>query len=80
MKSRANKPTNGTIILLLIGLLTRTVAALLAVDIAVATVLVHLPNGFVVLDGGYEYTLVLTLSALGLALSGPGVVSLKRAL
>ena len=67
-------------ILLLIGLLTRIVAALLAVDMAVATVLVHLPNGFVVSDGGYEYTLVLMLSALGLALSGPGVISVKRAL
>lgn len=67
-------------VLLLIGLLTRLVAALLAVDMAVATALVHLPNGFVVSDGGYEYTLVLTLSALGLALSGPGVISVKRAL
>ncbi|EMA48027.1 DoxX family protein [Halococcus saccharolyticus] len=66
--------------LLLIGLLTRLVAALLAVDMAVATVLVHLPNGFVVSDGGYEYTFVLTLSALGLALSGPGVLSVRRAL
>lgn len=66
--------------LLLIGLFTRLVAALLAVDMAVATVLVHLPNGFVVSDGGYEYTLVLTLSALGLALSGPGVLSVRRAL
>ena len=65
---------------LLIGLLTRIVAALLAVDMAVATVLVHLPNGFVVSNGGYEYTLVLTLSTLGLALSGPGVISVKRAL
>lgn len=67
-------------ILLLIGLLARIVAALLAVNMAVATVLVHLPNGFVVSDGGYEYTLVLMLSALGLALSGPGVISVKRAL
>lgn len=67
-------------ILLLIRLLTRIVAALLAVDMAVATVLIHLPNGFVVLDGGYEYTLILLLSALGLALSGPGVISVKRAL
>jgi putative oxidoreductase len=65
---------------LLIGLITRVVAALLAVDMAVATVLVHLPNGFVVSNGGYEYTLVLTLSAVGLALSGPGVISAKRAL
>lgn len=65
-------------ILLLIGLFSRLVAALLAVDMAVATLLVHLPNGFVVSDGGYEYTLVLTLSALGLALSGPGVISLKQ--
>jgi putative oxidoreductase len=67
-------------VLLLIGLLTRIVAGLLAIDMAVATVLVHLPNGFVISDGGYEYTLVLTLSALGLALSGPGVISVKRAL
>ena len=67
-------------VLLLIGLFTRVIAALLAVNMAVATVLVHLPNGFVVSDGGYEYTLVLTLSALGLALSGPGVISIKRAL
>ena len=67
-------------VLLLIGLFTRVVAALLAVNMALATVLVHLPNGFVVSNGGYEYTLVLTLSALGLALSGPGVVSVKRAL
>jgi putative oxidoreductase len=66
-------------VFLLIGLLTRIVAALLAVDMAVATVLVHLPNGFVVTNGGYEYTLVLTLSAVGLALSGPGVISVKRA-
>jgi putative oxidoreductase len=65
-------------ILLLVGLLTRAVAALLAVDMAVATALVHLPNGFVVSNGGYEYTLVLGLSAIGLAIGGSGAISVER--
>lgn len=65
-------------VLLLVGLLTRLVAALLAVDMTVATVLVHYPNGFVVSDGGYEYTLVLALAALGLAIGGAGAFSLDR--
>ena len=67
-------------VLLLVGLFTRVVAALLAVNMAVATVLVHLPNGFVVANGGYEYTLVLALSAVGLAVGGSGAISLEQAL
>ena len=67
-------------ILLLVGLFTRIVAALLAVNMAVATVLVHLPSGFVVANGGYEYTLVLALSAVGLAVGGSGAISLEQAL
>lgn len=65
-------------ILLLAGLFTRYVAGLLAVVMAVATVLVHLPEGFVAGDGGIEYTLVLTLVSLALVLSGPGACSLER--
>ncbi len=65
-------------LLLLLGLLTRYTAAILAVIMAVATVLVHLPEGFVAGEGGIEYTLVLTLTSLSLALSGPGAASLER--
>jgi putative oxidoreductase len=67
-------------VLLLVGLFTRVVAALLAVNMAVATVLVHLPSGFVVANGGFEYTLVLGLSAVGLAVGGSGAISLERTL
>lgn len=64
--------------LLLAGLFTRYIAGILAVIMAVATVFVHLPQGFVVGDGGIEYTLVLTLVSLSLVLSGPGACSLER--
>ncbi|SIR72715.1 putative oxidoreductase [Haladaptatus litoreus] len=70
-------------ILLLVGLFTRYVAVLIAVDMAVATLLVHLPNGFAVVNNGptgYEYTLTLTLIAISLVFSGPGALSLEHAL
>lgn len=66
-------------LLIAAGLFTRYAAALAAVTMAAATLLVHAPNGFVVSEGGYEYTLVLTLIAVSLALSGPGALSLERA-
>ena len=61
---------------LILGLGTRLVAALLAVDMAVALVLVHLPNGFAVGNGGYEFVLVLLAVSVFFALSGPGRLSL----
>ena len=61
-------------VLLIVGLGTRLVGLALAIDMAVATVLVHLPNGF----DEYEYTLVLTLCAVALVLGGPGVLSADR--
>lgn len=66
-------------LLLLLGLFTRYAAAVAAVIMFVATTLVHLPNGFVAGEGGLEYTLVLFLVALALVLSGPGALSLERA-
>ncbi|SEW23301.1 DoxX family protein [Natrinema salifodinae] len=66
-------------LLLLVGLLTRYAAAVGAAIMFVATTLVHLPNGFVASDGGFEYTLVLFLVAVALVLSGPGALSLERA-
>lgn len=68
-------------VLLLLGLLTRYVAALAAVDMFVAMTLFHLPRGFsAYANAGYEYTMVLTLVGLALVLSGPGALSLERAL
>ncbi|WP_101295166.1 DoxX family protein [Halegenticoccus soli] len=64
---------------LLAGLFVRYVAVLVAVDMAVATLLVHVPNGFAVSTGGFEYTLVLALVALAVVFSGPGKLSLEYA-
>ncbi|WP_049921765.1 DoxX family protein [Halopiger djelfimassiliensis] len=64
---------------LLLGVFTRYAAAVAAVIMFSATVLVHLPNGFVVADGGFEYTMVLFLVAVSLVLSGPGALSVERA-
>lgn len=67
-------------ILLIVGFLTRPVAILLAVDMLVALVLVHLPAGLWVGDGGYEFVAVLGAVALALVFTGAGRFSLDRAL
>lgn len=66
-------------IALILGLLTRPVALLLTVVMAGALVLVHLPAGFFAAQGGYELVLILGAAALALALTGPGKVSVDRA-
>ena len=66
-------------VLLLVGLLTRIVSVLLAINMAAALVLVHLPSGFVASNGGYEYVLVLALCSLGVAVGGPGALSVDAA-
>lgn len=65
---------------LLLGLGTRYVAALLAVDMVVALVTVHLANGFFVDGGGVEFVLVLLASALFFALNGGGRLAVDRRL
>ena len=62
---------------LLVGLFTRWVAVPLAVDMLVATLLVHLQNGFFG-PNGYELTLILLGGAVALALAGPGALALDR--
>ncbi len=57
---------------LIIGLLTRWAAKSLIIVSLVALVLVHLPNGFSLATGGYEYILLLLAASVSLALSGPG--------
>ena len=63
---------------LILGLFTRLAAVPLAFSMFVATVLVHLPNGFFSSSGGVEFTLLLTVACVALALTGPGKASLDR--
>lgn len=67
-------------LLLALGLLTPLgVAAIIAVMV-VAAVSVHVPKGFFVTEGGYEYNLILAVAAAGIAFTGPGAWSLDAAL
>lgn len=66
-------------ILLMLGFLTRPVGILLTLDMVVALVLVHLPAGLWVGDGGYEFVAVLGVAALALALTGAGRYSVDGA-
>lgn len=65
---------------LLIGLGTRYVAALLAVDMVVALVTVHLTNGFFADAGGVEFVLVLLATALFFVLNGGGRLAVDQRL
>lgn len=62
---------------LLLGLLTRLVAFLLAIDMAVAIVTVKLKGGFFA-PNGFEYDLTLLAACLALALAGGGAACLER--
>ena len=65
---------------LILGLFTRVVAIPLAADMLTATLLVHVPNGFFVQNGGYELTLLLLAGSVALAVAGPGSAALGNAL
>lgn len=67
-------------IALILGVLTRVVAALLAVNMIGALFLVHAAAGVFADKGGYELVLLLGTAALALALTGAGRVSVDRAL
>src|SRR5258707_13187771 len=67
-------------VLLALGLLTPLGAAMVASVMLVATITVHLKNGFFATGGGYEYNLVLAVAALSVAFSGPGVLSIDALL
>ncbi|MET3174458.1 UNVERIFIED_ORG: putative oxidoreductase [Arthrobacter sp. UYCu721] len=67
-------------IALILGALTRMVAALLAVNMIGALFLVHASAGVFADKGGYELVLLLGAAALALALTGAGRVSVDRVL
>ena len=63
---------------LLLGVLTSYAAMSLALEMAAAALLVHLPRGFFVEDGGFEYALVLAASCFALALAGGGPPGMQQ--
>ncbi|MCB5294118.1 DoxX family protein [Arthrobacter sp. SO3] len=65
---------------LIVGVLTRVFAALLAVDMLGALFLVHASAGIFAATGGYELVLILAAAALAVALVGAGKISVDKAL
>ena len=65
---------------LFFGFLTRFWAAGLVIDMAVAVVKVHLVNGFFVGKNGFELPLTFGVIALVILLTGPGSMSMDRAI
>lgn len=65
--------------LLALGLATPAAGAA-AAGAMVGASAVHAPNGFFAQGGGYEYAASLGLTAAGLAITGPGRLSLDHAL
>ena len=64
---------------LLTGIGTRSLAILLFFDMAVACMLVH-RHAFFLQNGGMEYALTLALTMLGIALLGPGQITIPGAI
>jgi putative oxidoreductase len=67
-------------ICIIIGLLTRFFAAALAIEMAIALIVVHLAKGFSVGAGGYEYVLLIGIVLLFIAIRGGGPYSVDRAI
>jgi putative oxidoreductase len=70
----------GAGVLLVLGFLTPLGAALGASVMLVAAVTTHVKNGFFSSSDGFEYNLVLGVSALSVAFIGPGVASIDALL
>jgi len=63
-------------LLIALGLLTPVGAALVIAVMVTAIGSVHLPKGFFVTDGGFEYNLLIIASSVALVFAGPGAYSL----
>jgi putative oxidoreductase len=62
------------------GLFTRFFAAALAIEMLIALLAVHLPKGFGVGGGGYEYVLLLGVMLFAVAIRGGGPYSVDQAI
>lgn len=67
-------------IALIIGLFTHWIVKFLAFDMIFAMFLVHIKNGFLITNGGVEFTLILFAASLSLIASGSGKFSLDNSL
>ena len=65
---------------LILGLFTRLAAIPIAITMLVALFAVHLPNGFFVSDGGYEWVLTLLVANVSLVLAGGGAFAVDNIL
>jgi len=65
---------------LLIGLLVRPAAVVLAFTMVIAIFSAHISKGLFLANGGYEYALALLAVTVGLLISGAGRVSVDAAL
>jgi putative oxidoreductase len=65
---------------IIVGLLTRFFAAALAIEMAIALLVVHLAKGFAVGGGGYEYVLLIGIVMFFIAIRGGGPYSVDRML
>ena len=65
-------------IALILGIFVKIASSLLAVDMIVAILVVHLSKGFLVNNGGYEFPLALLAGLIALILLGAGEPSLQK--
>ena len=60
---------------LILGLFTRFVAAVLAIEMLIALLFVHLPKGYAAGGGGYEYVLLIGAVCFVISMRGGGPYS-----
>jgi len=63
---------------IIVGLFTRFFAAALAIEMAIAFLVVHMSKGFSVGQGGFEYVLLLGIVLFAIAVRGGGPYSVDR--
>lgn len=66
--------------LLILGLFTRIAALLLAGEMAIAILRVHLPQGGIMAVSNYQFPLALAVGAFALVAVGAGAISVDRAI
>lgn len=66
--------------LLILGLFTRIAGLLLAGEMAVAIIRVHLPQGGILAMSNYQFPLALAVAAFALVAVGAGAISFDRAI